>query len=105
MGNGYAAYEQLAELREEFPDDPKLGRELELLAPTIASFTEALHRAQKLENRKPSQTGSAMSWYLKARSIFPRSKLAEEGIQRVLEEVLPEGDTTPVSDRDEFTYE
>jgi Flp pilus assembly protein TadD len=106
MGNGYAAYEQLAALREEFPDDPKIGRELEKLAPTIASFTEALHRAKKLENRDPSQTGSAMSWYLKARSIFPRSKLAEEGIQRVLDEVLPESDTTPVSDREEeYTYE
>ena len=30
VGQNYAAWEQLAELREQFPDDPKLGRELEL---------------------------------------------------------------------------
>ena len=87
------AYEQLAELREEFPDDPKLGGEIEKLAPTVAVFTEALTRAQQFEDRTPRQTGSAMSWYLKARGIFPRSKLAEEGIQRLLDEILPEGDS------------
>ena len=93
--NGYSfmAYEQLAELREEFPDDPKLGGEIEKLAPTVAVFTEALTRAQQFEDRTPRQTGSAMSWYLKARGIFPRSKLAEEGIQRLLDEILPEGDS------------
>ena len=47
MGNSFAAYEQLAELREEFPDDPKLGREIEKLAPSVAVFTEALIRAQQ----------------------------------------------------------
>jgi hypothetical protein len=42
VGQNYAAWEQLAELREQFPDDPKLGRELELLAPKVADFTKAL---------------------------------------------------------------
>jgi tetratricopeptide (TPR) repeat protein len=90
LGNSFEAYEQLAELREEFPDDPKLGRELEKLAPTVALFTEALIRARQLEDRVPQQTGSSMSFYLKARGIYPRSKLAEEGIQRLLDEILPE---------------
>ena len=31
-----------SELREEFPDDPKLGREMERLAPDVAEFTKAL---------------------------------------------------------------
>ncbi|MDX1679715.1 MAG: hypothetical protein R3242_03195, partial [Akkermansiaceae bacterium] len=35
-GQKYAAWEQLAEIRERFPDDPKLGRQLELLAPEVA---------------------------------------------------------------------
>ncbi|MGA0845703.1 MAG: hypothetical protein ACO3RV_04115, partial [Luteolibacter sp.] len=38
MGQNCAAWEQLAQLREQFPDDPKLGRELELLAPKVADF-------------------------------------------------------------------
>ncbi|MCP5532519.1 MAG: hypothetical protein H7A48_05050 [Akkermansiaceae bacterium] len=88
-GQSYAAYEQLAELREEFPDDPKLGREIELLAPKVADFTKALDEARQFESRNPKQTGSALSWYLKARSIYPRSEMAEDGIRRLTAEILP----------------
>ena len=88
VGQNYAAWEQLAELRGEFPDDPKLGREMELLAPKVADFTKALDEARKLENRTPKQTGSAMAWYLKAGDIYPNSTMAQAGLQRVLDEVL-----------------
>jgi len=94
IGQNYAAWEQLAEIREQFPDDPKLGRELELLAPKVADFTLALDKARQFERRNPKQIGSAMSWYLKARSIHPQSAFAEEGIQRVLDEVLPNDGAT-----------
>lgn len=90
IGQNYGAWEQLAEIREQFPDDPKLGRELELLAPKVADFTLALDKAHQFENRNPKQTGSSLSWYLKARSIHPQSEQAEEGIQRLLDEILPE---------------
>ncbi len=93
VGQNYAAWEQLAELREQFPDDPKLGRELELLAPKVADFTKALDKARQFENRTPKQTGSALSWYLKARSIHPQSKLADDGAKRLVREILPP--TTP----------
>jgi len=89
MGQHYAAWEQLAELRGRFPDDPKLGRELELLAPKVADLTKALDAARQLEERMPRQTGSALSWYLKARSIHPQSKFASEGIERLVGEILP----------------
>jgi hypothetical protein len=95
VGQNYAAWEQLAELREQFPDDPKLGRELELLAPKVADFTKALDKARQFESRSPKQTGSALSWYLKARSIHPRSKLADEGAKRLVHEILPPDDSTP----------
>ncbi|GAA5122267.1 hypothetical protein JIN84_09755 [Luteolibacter yonseiensis] len=92
MGQDYAAWEQLAKLREDFPDDPKLGRELELLAPKVADFTRALDKAQQFEKRNPKQLGSALSWYLKARSIHPQSDLAEAGTQRLSDEILtPDG--------------
>ena len=93
VGQSYAAWEQLAELREQFPDDPKLGRELELLAPKVADFTKALDTARQFESRLDSQTGTALSWYLKARSIHPQSKLAEEGIKRMVAEILPAAQT------------
>lgn len=90
-GQKCAAWEQLAEIREQFPDDPKLGRELELLAPEVADFTRALTKAKEFEARVPQQTGSAMSWYLKARSIHPQSEMAREGVMRMAEVIMPSG--------------
>ncbi len=101
MGQDYAAWEQLAALRKEFPDDPKLGGELERLAPDVADFTKALNKARAFEERKDQQVGSALSWYLKARSIHPRSDMAEAGIQRMLEEILPESDSKAEAKEDE----
>lgn len=89
MGQNYAAWEQLAELRGEFPDDPKLGRELEILAPQVADFTKALDNARKLETRTPKQSSAALSWFLKARSLHPQSKMAAEGVKRLSDEILP----------------
>ncbi len=86
VGQNYAAWEQLAKLREDFPDDPKLGRELELLAPKVADFTRALDKAKQFESRE--QVGSALSWYLKARSIHPQSDLAEAGSRRISDGIL-----------------
>ena len=90
VGQNYSAWEQLADVREQFPDDPKLGRELELLAPKVADFTLALDKARQFENRSPKQTGSALTWFLKARSIYPQSVQADKGIKRLLDEILPE---------------
>jgi hypothetical protein len=98
VGQKEAAWEQLAELREQFPDDPKLGRELELLAPDVSVFTHALTKARNFESRTPKQSGSALSWYLKARSKYPQSKLAEDGIKRLVGEILPPDDNAPTAD-------
>jgi tetratricopeptide (TPR) repeat protein len=89
-GQEEAAWEQLAEIRKDFPDDPKLGAELERLAPDVAEFTKALMNAREFEERRDKQVGSALSWYLKARSIYPRSEMAEQGIERMLEQILPD---------------
>ncbi|MCW1925538.1 hypothetical protein OKA05_23470 [Luteolibacter arcticus] len=94
MGQEVAAWEQLAALRKEFPDDPKLGVEIEKLVSNgeeVGSFTQALNRAREFEERRDKQVGAALSWYLKARSIHPRSEMAEAGIQRMLGEILPDG--------------
>ena len=93
MGQDCAAWEQLAKMRQDFPDDPKLGRELELLAPKVAEFTHALDKAKQFENRTPKQVGSALAWYLKARSIHPQSDLAEAGAKRLTDEILPPDDS------------
>ncbi len=101
VGQSYAAWEQLATLRESFPDDPKLGRELELLAPKVADFTLALDKAKQFENRTPKQVGSALSWYLKARNIHPQSDLAEKGVKRLTDQILPPDDAEKSSELSE----
>ncbi|MEI6605992.1 MAG: hypothetical protein WCP35_11825 [Verrucomicrobiota bacterium] len=95
VGQNYSAWEQLAQLRMEFPDDPKLGRELELLAPKVADFTRALDRAHQFETRTPKQTGTALAWYLKARGIYPRSEMAEAGIKRLLDDIITDETAAP----------
>lgn len=88
VGQNYAAWEQLAEIRETYPDDPKLGREIELLAPKVADFTRALDQARRFETITPKQIGSALSWYLKAASIYPQSNIAKSGTKRLSDEII-----------------
>lgn len=90
VGATYGAYEQLAEIRKEFPDDPKLGREIELLAPQVADFTKALDNAEKLKTRREPQLASALAHYLEAQAIYPDSEIAEENIESLLSEILPQ---------------
>ncbi|MEK7951132.1 hypothetical protein [Luteolibacter soli] len=103
MEQNVAAWEQLAALRKEFPDDPNLGVEIEKLVSNgkdVANFTQALNRAREFEERRDKQVGAALSWYLKARSIYPRSEMAEAGIQRMLREILPDNGSKDEAKRD-----
>lgn len=90
VGAHYAAYEQLARIREKFQDDPKLGREIELLAPRVADFTKALNNGDQLKSRREPQLASALAHYLEAQAIYPDSELAEENIEAILAEILPQ---------------
>ena len=91
IGNDYAAWESLATLRDEFPKDPELLRQLEKLSSKVANFTVALTRAKEFEdNDLNPETGSALAWYLEAKSIYPDSKHAQSGIDRLVTRILPE---------------
>lgn len=90
-GNNFAAWEALAELRDEFPKDPELLQRLEKLSSKVADFTVALNKAADFEdNDLNPQTGSALAWYMQAKSIYPGSKHAQAGIDRLAERILPE---------------
>ena len=90
-GNNFAAWEALAELREEFPKDPELLQRLEKLSSKVADFTVALNRAREFEdNDLNPQTGSALSWYMQAKSIYPSSEHAQEGIDRLSKRIMPD---------------
>ena len=95
-GNNYAAWETLATLRNEFPKDPELLQRLENLSSKVANFTVALTRAKEFEDNSINpQIGSALTWYLEARSIYPDSKHAQQGIDRLLARIVSGEKNTP----------
>ncbi len=98
----YAAWEELEAVHEEFPDDPVLNQELTSLAPQVADFTMALKRAKDFE--KDEQIGSALGWYYKAKSLHPTSNMAEAGIKRLVNEILPAstGQSAATDDKNSF---
>ncbi len=88
-GNDFAAWEALAELRDEFPKDPELLQRLEKLSSRVAGFTVALSKAKEFEeNEFNPQTGSALAWYMEAKRIYPDSKHALKGIDRMAERIV-----------------
>ncbi|MBK1792649.1 hypothetical protein [Persicirhabdus sediminis] len=93
-GLDYEAWESLRQLRDkpEFSKDAELGRAIEQLASNTAELARALTRAQELEEGRfgKPQVGSAMSWYLEAQRIYPGSQYAKDGINRLLDIMLPE---------------
>lgn len=91
MGQDYAAWEELKQLRDDktFSQDPELGKQIEDLVPRVSELTSALDKARRLEEMQ--ETGSALAWYIKARHVYPNSKFAKSGIDRLLDEVLPQG--------------
>lgn len=88
-GNTHAAWEIVERTFQKFPDDVILSSTRSDLATDVATFVKALKNAENLENRK--QYGSSLTWFLSARQIYPQSEFAAEGIQRVIDQILPEG--------------
>lgn len=88
MGQENAAWEELKAMRETatFSQDPELGKKIEDLMPKVSDLTSALDKARRLEEM--NETGSALAWYLQARSVYPNSKFAKAGIDRILAKVL-----------------
>ncbi len=87
-GNNFAAWEIVEKTFERFPDDVTLSAKRSDLATDVAPFVKALKNAENQENRK--QYGSGLAWFLSARQIYPQSEFAEEGIKRLIDQILPE---------------
>jgi len=87
-GNNFAAWEIVEKTFQRFPDDVALSAKRSDLATDVAPFVKALKNAENQENRK--QFGSGLAWFLSARQIYPQSEFAEEGIKRLIDNILPE---------------
>ena len=103
-GNPYGAWERILTLTEQFPDDPKVNKLAMKLTTQVGEFVSILEKAKRLEQN--NQVGSSLAWYLKARRTYPKSDIAEEGIVRLLDMMLPKdednfnlgGSSTPDAD-------
>ncbi|MEM9016103.1 MAG: hypothetical protein AAGC68_03755, partial [Verrucomicrobiota bacterium] len=87
-GNSHAAWEIVERTFQKFPDDVTLSAKRSDLSTDVAPFVKALKNAENLEAR--NQFGSSLTWFLSARQIYPQSEFAQEGIQRVIDQILPE---------------
>jgi hypothetical protein len=86
-GDAAGAWESAEAAQKEFPDDIKLNQLRAELTTQASEFVQAIRRADDLEAK--NQTGSSLSWYLKARRIYPASTFAKSGIERLSAKVLP----------------
>ena len=90
------AWESLEVNRRNLPEDTKLSEARLNYATQAADFVQMLNRASQQE--KEGNLGSSLSLYLQAYSDYPPSKLAQEGIQKVVGEVLPDIKGLPGAD-------
>ncbi len=88
VGNPYGAWETVEEVFQDFSDDPPLSKARSDYATEVAPFVSALKRAEDLEQR--GQAGASLSWYLKARQLYPPSTFASRGIKRLVDQLLPD---------------
>lgn len=89
-GDPYGAWEALKEIQKTHPDDNELNSNLTRLSESCADFITAVNDAKKHEESR--RTGVGLSAWLRAEQIYPNSKLAREGIDRLANIILPEND-------------
>lgn len=82
------AWESIEMVFKDFPDDNKLNQLRAEFTTRAADFVRSLRTAQDLEAK--DQTGSSLAWYLKARSLYPPSEYARDGIERLVQKILPQ---------------
>ena len=86
-GDTIGAWEEMERIYKQFPEDTKLNQLRANLATEAADFVRCIRTAQQLETK--GQTGSSLAWYLKAQKLYPPSEFARDGVQRLVEKLMP----------------
>lgn len=89
-----AAWEKVEKESSLYPDDPVLSKLRADLGVKASEFVTAIENARQQEEKQ--QVGSALAWYLKAKSMHPLSEMARDGIKRLVE-VVKNGDSPPAT--------
>ncbi len=87
-GDYAGAWEGVEKAVTAYPDDPKLNQLRAQLTTEAADFVRSIRTAEDLE--KKDELGSSLAWYLKSQQIYPASEFAQEGIARVVKQILPD---------------
>jgi len=82
------AWETLEKAFEDFPEDQNLNQQRADMTTKASDFVRAIKDAEEMERRE--QTGASLALFLKAQKIYPASKFARNGIDRLKIIVLPE---------------
>ncbi len=87
----WGAWEMAKEANSRSADDIELNQLLTSLTLKVTDFVKILDKAKTLEDS--GHSGMGLTYYLKAKRIYPNSNFAEAGINRLLDEVLPSSES------------
>jgi hypothetical protein len=87
----WGAWEMAKEAATDSGDDIELNQLLTALTLKVTDFVKILGKAKALEDS--GHSGMGLTYYLKAKRIYPNSMYAEKGISRLLDEVLPSSES------------
>jgi len=93
MGDSFGAWEELKEASKDFPDDNEVNLRLAKLSEKCSGFINALNDAKTDEEK--GRLGISLSAYLRAERIYPNSRMAKSGIDRLADRILPEMERAP----------
>lgn len=92
-GDPHGAWEVMHKASLEAPADSEINRRLAALAGRASDLASSVGKAQRYE--KTGELGPALTWYLKARSTYPLSQLAKEGIDRMSGSIMKQSEPLP----------
>ncbi|MCD8061816.1 MAG: hypothetical protein LUE13_05685 [Akkermansiaceae bacterium] len=91
MQDVYGAWEELQQLRQRdqelFVNDQELNSQYLDLTTKASRLVKLLNDAENARNAK--EVGSALGKYMEAKKLYLHSRFAKEGIESLLDEVLP----------------
>ena len=87
-GDQSGAWEGVELTFQKYPDDPKLVQLRAEFTTQTPDFVNDIRQAREFEARK--EYGSALAWYLRAQRRYPMSDLSKQGIQRVVQDLVPD---------------
>jgi tetratricopeptide (TPR) repeat protein len=85
-GDSVGAWETIELASRELPDDAKLNKLRADLSGKSAEFVSALNKAIQAEGE--NKLGYSLTWYVIAQRKYPPSRMANEGVKRLSDEIL-----------------